>query len=328
MIRDVLVAGGGTGGLETALALRAFAPDRLRVLVLAPGRHLVRRAIAGADVHAVRLALADAAQEHGFGLVRDAVERVDVPGRSVLTQGGECHAYDALVLAVGARATAAVPGALTFRGPADLERLRDALGRSGGQRFGGPRVAVTAPPGGQAAGGPLSVWELGLVVARLLPRGGRVVVAAPGTAPPDAVLASALAAAGVRTRAYAVPRRADGRGLWLQGEAAPEPADVVVALPGVVGPALAGLPADDRGFVRVDAAGRVPGAPDVYAVGGMTGRRAGATAEGADRVARRLAAWAGAPVASERRAGPAPSRLETLFVPPRSARASQAASAA
>jgi len=144
----------------------------------------------------------------------------------------------------------------------------------------------------------------------------------------DMQVKSLRLSAGVRTRAHAVPRRADGRGLWLQGEAAPEPADVVVALAGVVGPALAGLPADDRGFVRVDAAGRVPGAPDVYAVGGMTGRRAGATAEGADRVARRLAAWAGAPVASERRAGPAPSRLETLFVPPRSARASPAASAA
>jgi hypothetical protein len=124
-----------------------------------------------------------------------------------------------------------------------------------------------------------------------------------------------------------VPRRAVGRGLWLEGDPAPEPADLVVALPSVVGPAVAGLPADAEGFVRVDAAGRVPGAPDVYAVGGATGRP-GTTAADADAVARRLAAWAGAPLDPAAALLAAPSRLEALLLPPRAPRRRAAASAA
>ena len=47
-------------------------------------------------------------------------------------------------------------------------------------------------------------------------------------------------------------------------------ADVVISLPVMTGPALAGLPMDDDGFIPVDEHSRVTGAEDVYAAGDGT----------------------------------------------------------
>jgi sulfide:quinone oxidoreductase len=47
-------------------------------------------------------------------------------------------------------------------------------------------------------------------------------------------------------------------------------ADVVVTLPRMRGPALAGLPADEHGFIVVDDYGLVRGADNVYAAGDAT----------------------------------------------------------
>ncbi|MFK9818300.1 hypothetical protein ACJEM6_24795, partial [Escherichia coli] len=44
-------------------------------------------------------------------------------------------------------------------------------------------------------------------------------------------------------------------------------ADVVVTLPRLRGPALAGLPADARGYIPIDRHGLVHGLSDVYAAG-------------------------------------------------------------
>jgi sulfide:quinone oxidoreductase len=46
--------------------------------------------------------------------------------------------------------------------------------------------------------------------------------------------------------------------------------DAVVALPLVRGPRLAGVPADDLGFIPVDSHGRARGLEDVYAAGDAT----------------------------------------------------------
>ena len=47
-------------------------------------------------------------------------------------------------------------------------------------------------------------------------------------------------------------------------------ADAVVSVPTLTGPGLAGLPWSARGFIPVDAHGRVAGTPDVYAAGDAT----------------------------------------------------------
>src|SRR5687767_4905412 len=129
--KEVLVVGAGVGGLEVALALRSLAPGSVNVRMLAPERHFTYRPLSVEEPfgrsRTVQVELAAIAEERNFELVRDALDRIDVHGHRVTTQDHRSFGYDALVLALGARATVAVPGALTFRGPRDVPRLRAAL---------------------------------------------------------------------------------------------------------------------------------------------------------------------------------------------------------
>lgn len=90
----------------------------------------------------------------------------------------------------------------------------------------------------------------------------------------------------------------DGRIVTLDppdGEG-PLVADRVVALPRLSGPAIAGLPADDHGFIEVDEHLRVPGLPGVYAVGDATTfpvKQGGLAAQQADLAAALIARAAG-----------------------------------
>jgi sulfide:quinone oxidoreductase len=79
-------------------------------------------------------------------------------------------------------------------------------------------------------------------------------------------------------------------------------ADAVIALPGLRGPAISGLPADSLGFIPADEHGRVDGAADVFAAGDATTfpiKQGGLAAQQADAAAQSIAALAGAPVAPE-----------------------------
>jgi sulfide:quinone oxidoreductase len=70
-------------------------------------------------------------------------------------------------------------------------------------------------------------------------------------------------------------------------------------LPLLEGPSTPGVPTDVAGFLPVDANGRLPGAPDVYAVGDATTfpiKQGGLACQQADAVAESIAAAAGAPV--------------------------------
>ena len=75
------------------------------------------------------------------------------------------------------------------------------------------------------------------------------------------------------------------------------PADRVIALPGLAGPFLPGLPHDARGFIHTGPDGRVPGCDDVYAAGDATTfplRQGGLAAQQADAAAESIAARLGA----------------------------------
>jgi hypothetical protein len=76
-------------------------------------------------------------------------------------------------------------------------------------------------------------------------------------------------------------------------------ADRAVAHSRLVGPAIAGLPHDDDGFVPVDAHGAVADVADVYAAGDVTAfplKQGGLAAQQADAVAEAIAAALGADV--------------------------------
>ena len=71
----------------------------------------------------------------------------------------------------------------------------------------------------------------------------------------------------------------------------------VVSLPSLVGPQLAGLPADANGFIPVDLHGLVQGEQDVYAAGDATNspiKQGGVATQQADAAAEAIAARAGA----------------------------------
>src|SRR3954469_3013863 len=125
---NVLIAGGGPAAIEGALAVQRLAGERVRITMLSEREELCYRPVAVAEPFGLatpqRFSLARLAAERGFELRRGTVRCVDTDGHYVYTREGDALPYDALLLALGARANEALPGALTFRGPEDSERLR------------------------------------------------------------------------------------------------------------------------------------------------------------------------------------------------------------
>jgi sulfide:quinone oxidoreductase len=306
--RAVLIAGAGVAALETLLALRHLAGPRVRVDLLAPKAEFVLRPFSVVEPFGgqapPRLALGPLVRDHGAGHVFDGLAAVEPERHVARGSSGEAYAYDALVVAIGARSVDALPGALTFPGPGAttgygglLEELED----------GRVRELVFALPAGVAWGLPL--YELALLTAAWLFEhrigGVRLTLATPEPAPLAAfggpastTVAELLERHGVHVRCEVVPAGVEASGLRLEsGETLA--AGRVVALARPSGPALPGLPADPEGFVPVDAHGRVPGAGDVYAAGDVTTwpmKQGGLAAQQADAVAESVAAWAGAAV--------------------------------
>jgi sulfide:quinone oxidoreductase len=79
-------------------------------------------------------------------------------------------------------------------------------------------------------------------------------------------------------------------------------ADGVVAMPRLEGVPIAGVPADEHGFVPTDELGRIPGLVDCYAAGDITAwpvKQGGLAAQQAVAAASAIAAAAGAPADPE-----------------------------
>src|SRR5215204_858496 len=102
----VLIAGGGVAGLETLLALRALAPDRVDITILAPDLKFVNRSMSAQQpfkVQRVRgFRLEDTAAELGAHWLRGTLDRVVHAEHRVFTRDRESLSYDTLVLALGA----------------------------------------------------------------------------------------------------------------------------------------------------------------------------------------------------------------------------------
>ena len=162
---SVLIAGGGVAALEAALTLGELAEGRAHVELLAPEPLFSYRPVAVAEpfgLGAVRhFDLGTLAARAGAGLKLGALAGVDADRRIARTAAGETLPYDALLIACGAAPTAAVPGALTFRGREDGEGLRSLLDEL--ERGGPARVAFVVPWG---AAWPLPAYELALMTAR------------------------------------------------------------------------------------------------------------------------------------------------------------------
>src|SRR5271167_4292614 len=104
----VIIVGGGVAGLETALALGQIAPDQTDVSVIAPGTEFVYRPLAVREPFAYgqtrRYPLAPIVGAAGARLLRDELAWVEPDKRTIHTKANESIEYDALVLALGAKA--------------------------------------------------------------------------------------------------------------------------------------------------------------------------------------------------------------------------------
>ena len=123
----VVVAGGGIAGVEALLALRALTDDALTLTLVTPGEQLHYRPFTVLEPFSARATrhygLEEICTDLDVRRYRDAVAAVDDEARELVTEGGERIAYDALVLAPGARAGVGLPHAHTFFADADPESL-------------------------------------------------------------------------------------------------------------------------------------------------------------------------------------------------------------
>ena len=306
----VLVAGGGVAGLETLLAMRHLAGDRIEPTLLTPEEEFVYRPMAVAEPfargHAQRHRLDAIAQDLGARLVRGSLATVDDRSRTAVTSTGERLSYDALVVAIGARSEPALAARLDVDA---RERRRD-LWRPAARYRGGLHQARRVRDPGRRR----------LAAARLRARpddrlGGAETLASTtcrsrstrrkarrwrssGPRPPRPLLED-LDEVGiqVRTSAYVTAAR-DGK-LLVEPGARPLDAERVVALPRAVGPALPGVLNDARGFIRCDPYGKVYDTATVWAAGDAIAfpvKQGGLAAQQADAVAEEIAARAGADV--------------------------------
>ncbi|HEY2372100.1 MAG TPA: FAD-dependent oxidoreductase [Gaiellaceae bacterium] len=304
----VVVAGAGVAGLEAALALRALAGDLVEVEVIAPEPLFVYRPAAVAEPFAKgvvrRFPLDRLVAAAGARFRHDLLVALDEEQKSVRLNSGDTLEYGMLVVAVGARPTEAVPGALTFRGAEDKAAMSDLLERA---NTGALRQLVFAIPAGVSW--PLPLYELAFLTSEHLAqhctRNIELVLltaeerplALFGDRASDAI-ARLLGNREIRIEAGRSPHVYEDGVLHLTdgGELA---ADAVVALPRQRGHLVEGLPQDERGFVATDEFGRVEGLTDVYAAGDLTRtsiKQGGIAAQEADAVASAIAAELGAPV--------------------------------
>lgn len=306
--KRVLIAGGGVAALEAALALRRIAEDRVRIELLAPEPHFWYRPLAVAapfelgDV--LHFELDGLAREIGAELTPGGLVGIDAWRHVAHTSRNTQIEYDMLLVACGALPVPAIPGALTFRGPADIELmgsvLRDlASGAASSVAFVIPWGAVYSLP----------AYELALLTSTHLDRlgveGVEVSLVTPEEEPlqvfgpqASAAIRELFSSRGIGLRTGVYPGGVVDGTLRLIPDGAVE-ADRVVALARLKGAPLDGIPQTVDGFVPVDAHCRVHGVADVYAAGDITSftvKHGGLAAQQADAAAETMAAATGADI--------------------------------
>jgi sulfide:quinone oxidoreductase len=309
----LLIAGGGVAALEAVIALRELAEERVSVELLAPNAEFAYKPLAVAEAFGsdpdMRYDLLSIADDLGASFRLGTLHEVDEPNRVVRTTRGEDLSWDLLFVAVGARMSVGIEGAVTVKGPGYTGRFRTVLHDLENRRL--RRVTFAVPPG---ASWSLPLYELALMTAGVVQeRGLRKVelrFVTPEAEPLELFGAEASQAVrgllderGIELYTSRYPAAAEEDGLALVPRAeGPVPADRVVSLPRLRGPEISGLPADSEGFIPVDLHGRVRDLETVFAAGDATDfsiKQGGIATQQADAAAEAIAAAAGAPVDPE-----------------------------
>jgi sulfide:quinone oxidoreductase len=311
----VLIAGAGVAGLETLLALRALAGDRVDITIVAPELKFFNRSMSVDEPFAPKrgrgIRLADVTAEFDARWVRADLDGVMPERRVAMTRKSGRLPYDRLVIALGARpdrwvsrslSSRNASRALSYYGGRDSPDYRLLLARIDEGRV--KKLAFVRPAG---PSWPLPLYDLALMTASQCVAHERSDVELSLITPEEEPLGifGSRASAAVRqllhesgvvlhTASYGKP----GRPGWLDispGDRRVE-VDRVVTEPRLAGPRLRGLPCDADGFIDTDAHGRVPHLPSVFAAGGATSfpvKQGGLAAQQADAVAASIAVSVG-----------------------------------
>ncbi len=274
----VLIAGGGIAGLEALLAITDTLGPRVSVELLNRKREFVHRPLALGEAfgmgEASTIRIDRLVAELGLGVSfrQDALSVVNPQRRTVLTESGLELSYDALLLALGARPVDALPGALTYSGPASNEPYRALLAEIEAGKV--ERIAFVTPVGVRWA---LPLYELALLTAHHarehLDGNLKITIASAEGAPLEMfgrrateAVGELLDSAGIEFRGSSAPSRIEPDGVVMAG-GDHLPADRVVALPRLEVPPIPGVPQGPHGFIGTDLAMRVDGLERVYAAG-------------------------------------------------------------
>jgi sulfide:quinone oxidoreductase len=303
----VVIAGGGVAALETMIALRELAEERVELTLVAPDNLFVYRPLAVAEPFGlgsvIRVPLETLTTGCGATHEQASALLVSPATQELHTSRGTTIPYDAFVLAFGARAEEALPGAISFGGPNDtralemlLEDLENGLVR---------RVAFAVPTG---VGWTLPLYELALLTGEHVLDAhldAKVILVTPEEQPlgifgseASSGIAALFEERGIELRSGLHPRYFDQGRLQVVGSEAIQ-TDRVLTLPRLKGRPFDGVPQDGDGFVETDDFGRVEGVPHVYAAGDITRfpiKQGGLAAQQADSVAEAIAAEAGADI--------------------------------
>ncbi|MDX6650977.1 MAG: sulfide:quinone oxidoreductase [Solirubrobacteraceae bacterium] len=293
----IVIAGGGVAGLEAMLALcDDLAPSEARVTLLSPDDEFVYRALSTGEpfgrTSATRYSIGRLTSEHGVTWEKDAIVSADPAHHTIATAQGKDHAYDSLIVALGAERHAALENVLTFTDQSSVPGFRDLLerlrsGRSHSVAFLVPRGSVW----------PFPLYELALMTAELVRDEAldvKVMLITPASAPlalfgkPAAeAMTEMLAERSIQViQGNATRATAPGRVL-IEPDEYVLAADELVALPQLSGPWIRGLPHTHDRFIPTDPHGRVEGLDDVYAAGDCTVgpiKQGGLAAQQADTV--------------------------------------------
>lgn len=301
----VVIAGGGFAGLEAALALKALADEDVRLTIVAPQPVLEYRPAATIEAFVPTepraYDLRAIAYDVDATYHRARLEAVAPQAKGVRLSSGARLNYEALVMAIGARAVIAIPGALTFRDQRDVPLLRQLLSdlEEGKLR----RIVFASPPG---PAWPMPAYELALLTAGFAETHeleAEILLVSPERIPLEVFGedASELVAAVLEDRGVQFVGESAGMSVNGDGSLALESgdaivADRVVAIPKLRGARISGVPASWAGFVPTDSFGRVHGLPDVYAAGDMSSfaiKQGGLATQQSDRIAQVIASRLG-----------------------------------